>query len=203
MASASDGPAHRLHRQPGIWPGVTGAYSRPGHCGAMIADGLPANGRQIKAASPLAPVKPGVTCSGNLKRHLAPARTGACAQKTKVLHDRGLSFPGLTDGTEAAVSSAVGRHRCPPASAPACGMVCPRPGGRKRRLSAGRHSDAPRGALRPARRAKRIRGGCTGRSLDRQTDENCRKSSPPLPDIFTSDLYQSMDLRKKRYFKKR
>jgi hypothetical protein len=82
-------------------------------------------------------------------------------------------------------------------------MVCPRPGGRKRRLSAGRHPDAPRGAPDPARRANRIWGGGTGRSLDRQIDENCRKSSPPPQDIFISDPYQSSYLQKKRYFKKR
>ncbi|MCE2739033.1 MAG: hypothetical protein LW703_11810, partial [Rhodobacter sp.] len=73
----------------------------------------------------------------------------------------------------------------------------------QRRLGAGRHPDAPRGAPDPARRTNRIWGGGTGRSLDRQIDENCRKSSPPPQDIFISDPYQSSYLQKKRYFKKR
>ncbi|MCA3511630.1 MAG: hypothetical protein IOC96_00020 [Rhodobacter sp.] len=114
----------------------------------------------------------------------------------------GLLFPGLTGRTQAAVASDFGRDCSPAASAPACGMICPDVAGQKR-LGAGRPSDAPRGALRPARRASRIWGGGTGCGLDRQIDENCRKSSPPLADIFSSDPCQSIFLQKKPYFKKR
>jgi hypothetical protein len=57
--------------------------------------------------------------------------TRADEEGTKGLHDRGRSFPCLTDSRQAALSAALGRCQSPPAIAPACGMVCPRNGGPK------------------------------------------------------------------------